>query len=160
MEARANELEKCTDRSSEMGSQNSPSAVSLEQARTSWQQPCCYVTCLNPRTPKHGAFETRCKFCFKWWQLSKQRVRHLDVEERPRRSTSSRTETKRRYQCISNHPLEEGKQRLSETASSMTSGDMTHDMTSMTIDAVDMEMQRSAVTAPTAADNMTATRTG
>ena len=67
----ADELEKCTNRSSKTGSQNSPSAVSLKQARTSWQQPCCYITCLNPRTPKYGAFETRCKLCFMWRQLSK-----------------------------------------------------------------------------------------
>ena len=36
-EVRTDELEKCTDRLSEAGSQNNPSAVSLEQARTSWQ---------------------------------------------------------------------------------------------------------------------------
>ena len=42
----------------------------------------------------------------------------------------------------------------------MTSGDTTHDTTSMSIDAVDMGMQRSMVTAPTAVDDTTATRTG
>jgi len=41
----------------------------------------------------------------------------------------------------------------------MTSGDTTHDTTSTSIDADDMGMQRSTVTAPTAADDTTATRT-
>jgi hypothetical protein len=71
-----------------------------------------------------------------------------------------RTETKRRYQSISNHPLGEGKERLSETTSSMTNGDTTHDTTSTCIDTIDTGMQRSVATAPTTADDTTATRTG
>ena len=66
----------------------------------------------------------------------------------------SRPRTKRRYQSISNHPLEGRRQRLS----SINSG-TTHGATSMSITAVDMEMQRNAVTAPTAAGGTTATRT-
>ena len=34
-------LERCIDKSSETQSQSSPSAVSLEQARTLWRQQCC-----------------------------------------------------------------------------------------------------------------------
>ena len=102
VEVRAGELEKCTGRSSETGNQNSLSAISLEQDRMSWRQPCYYVTCLSPRTPKHGAFETRCKPCFKWWQLSKPRARPHDVEGRPWRNTTSQSETKRRCRSISN----------------------------------------------------------
>ena len=158
-EVRADELEKCTDRLSETESHNSPSVISLEQDRTSWQQPCYYITCLNPRTPKHDAFETRCKLGFKWWQLSKPRARPLDIEGQPRRNTSSRSETKGRCWSISNHPLEEGKQRLSKTTSSIINGDTMHDTTSTSIVAVDMGMQRNAATAPTAADSTTATRT-
>jgi len=58
------------------------------------------------------------------------------------------------------HPLEERRQRLCKTTQSIISGDTMHDTTSMSIVADDMGMQRSAVTAPTAAGDMTATRTG
>ena len=51
--------ETCIDRSSGTRSLNRSSAVSLELVKTSWQQPCCYATCLSPRTPRRGAFETR-----------------------------------------------------------------------------------------------------
>ena len=159
-EVRMDELEKCTDRLSEMGSQSNPSAVSLERARTSWQRPCYYVTCVNPRTPKHDAFETRCRLCFKLWQLSKPRARPLDVEGQPRKNTSSRSETKGRCRSISNHPLEERKQRMSKTTSPIINGGTMHDTTSTSIIAVDMGMQRNAATAPTVADDTTATRTG
>jgi len=64
-EVPADGLEKYIDRSSRTGNQNNPSAASPERARTSWQRRCCYVTCLNPRTPKRGEFETRCRLCFK-----------------------------------------------------------------------------------------------
>jgi hypothetical protein len=64
-EAPADRLEKYIDRSLGTGNQNNPSAASLERARTSWQRRCYYVTCLNPRTPKRGEFETRCRLCCK-----------------------------------------------------------------------------------------------
>ena len=76
----ADGLERYTDRLSGTGNQNNPSAASPEWARTSWQRPCCYVTCLNPRTPKRGASEMRCKLCFKWRQLSNR-----PLEERRQR---------------------------------------------------------------------------
>ena len=154
-EVHASELEKCTGRSSETGNQNSQSAISLEQARMSWRQPCYYVTCLNPRTPKHDAFETRWKLCFRWRQLSKPRARPLDVEGRSRRSMMSRSEMKGRCLCISNHPIKERKQRLSKTTPSIISGDTMHDTTSTSIVAVDLGMQRNAATAPTAVDDTT-----
>ena len=61
---------------------------------------------------------------------------------------------------ISNHPIEERKQRLSKTTLSIISGDTMHDTTSTSIVAVDMGMQRNAATAPTAANDTTATSTG
>ena len=45
VEVSADELERYTGRSSETQSLSSPSAVSLEQARTLWQQQCCCETC-------------------------------------------------------------------------------------------------------------------
>ena len=57
--------EKCIDRSSKTRSRSSPSAASPEQAKTSSQQQCCYATCLSPRTPRRGEFETRCRLCSK-----------------------------------------------------------------------------------------------
>ena len=90
-EVHVGELKKCTGRSSETWNLNSLSAISLEQARMLWRQPCYNVTCLNPRTPKHDAFETRCKLCFRWRQLSKVKARPLDVEGRSRRSTMSQS---------------------------------------------------------------------
>jgi len=73
---------------------------------------------------------------------------------------TSRSKMKRRCRSISKHPLEERGQRLSKTTPSLFNGDMTHDMTSTNIVAIDMGMQTSTVTAPTAADDTTATRTG
>ena len=142
-------LEKYIDRSSGTGNQNNPLAASHERARMSWRRRCCYVTCLNPRTPKRGEFETRCRLCFKWRQFSRLRAQPLDVEEQPRRGVTSRSEMKRRCRSISNHPLEERGQRLSKTTPSLINGNTTHDMTSTSIVANDMGMQRSAVTAPT-----------
>ena len=110
-EAPVDELERYIDRSSGTGNQSNPSAASPEQARTSWRQQCCYVTCLNPRTPKRGEFETSCRLCFKWRQFSRPRAQPLDVEEQPRRDVMSRPETRRRCRSISNHLLEEGGQR-------------------------------------------------
>ena len=99
-------LERYTGRSLETGNLSSPSAVSLERARTSWRQRCYYAICPNHRTLKHGAFETRCRLCFKWRQFSKPRARPLDVEEQLQRSAMSRPRTKRRCRSISSHPLE------------------------------------------------------
>jgi len=76
-------LERYIDRSSGTGSQNNLSAASLERARTSWRRQCCCVTCPSPRTPKHGAFEMRCRLYSRWRQFSKPRARPLDVEEQP-----------------------------------------------------------------------------
>jgi len=67
---------------------------------------------------------------------------------------------KRRCRSISNRPLEGRRQRLSSTTPSTTNGDMTHDVTSMKIVDVGTGMQKSAITAPTAAGDTTATRTG
>ena len=64
-EVSADGLERYTGRSSETGNLSSPSAVSLERARTSWQQRCCYTICPNHRILKHDAFETRCRLCSK-----------------------------------------------------------------------------------------------
>jgi len=58
---------------------------------------------------------------------------------------------------ISNHSLEERRQSVSKTTLSIISGDTMYVTTSTSIVAVDMGMQRSAVTAPTAADVTTAT---
>ena len=62
-EASAEGHERCIDRLSGTGSQNNPSAVSLERAKMSWQRRCCCVICLSHRIPKHDAFETRCRLC-------------------------------------------------------------------------------------------------
>ena len=85
-EVSAEELERCIDRSLGTGSQNNLSAASPERARTSWRQQCCCVTCLSPRTPKHGAFETRCRLCSRWQQFSKPRARPLDAEGQPQKA--------------------------------------------------------------------------
>jgi len=79
-EVSADELERCTDKSSETQSQSSLSAVSLEQARTLWQQQCCYATCPSPRTPRHSASETRYRPCSRWQRFNRQKARPLDVE--------------------------------------------------------------------------------
>ena len=105
-EVSAEGLERCNDKSSGTGSQSPLSAVSLEQARTSWRQQCCCVTCPSPQTPKHDAFETRCRPCFRWCQFSRPRARPLDVEERPHKSIMSQPRTKKRCQSISSRPLE------------------------------------------------------
>ena len=153
-------LERCIDRSLETGSPSSPSAVFLERVRTSWRQQCCYATCPNRRTPKRDAFETRCRLCSKWRQFSRPRAQPLDVEERPRRSVLSRPRTKRRCRSISSRPLEGRRQHSSSTTPSTISDDTTHDATSTKIVAVDMGMQKNAVTAPTAAGDTTATMIG
>ena len=72
---------------------------------------------------------------------------------------TSRSETKGRRRSISNRHFEERRRRLSKTTPSTISGDTTRDTTSTSIIAVGTRMQRSAVTAPTAADDTTATRT-
>jgi len=155
-EVSADGLERYTGRSSETESR--PSAVSLEQARTSWRRQCCCVICPNRQTPKHDAFETRCRLCSKWRQFSRPRAWPLDVEEQPQKSVMSQPTTKRRCRSISSRPLE-GKRPRSSFPST-TNDDTTHDATSTRIIAVDMGTQKSAVTAPTAAGGTTATRTG
>ena len=95
-EVSVEELERCIDRSLGTGSQNNLSAAFLERAKTSWRQQCCCVTCPSPRTPKHGAFETRCRLYSRWRQFSKPRARPLDVEERPQKSVMSRPRMKKR----------------------------------------------------------------
>ena len=77
----------------------------------------------------------------------------------PQRNMSSRPETRGKYRFIKGHPHEEGKPRPSKSTPSMISGNTTLDMTSTSIAAVGMGTQRSAATAPTAADVTTATRT-
>ena len=62
---------------------------------------------------------------------------------------------KGRCLSISNHPLEERKQRLSKTTLSTINSDTTDDTTSTSIVAVDLGMQRNAATAPTAVDDTT-----
>ena len=59
----ADGLEKYIGRSSETQSLSSPSAISLEQARTSWRRQCCCVICQNHQIPKHDTFEMRCRLC-------------------------------------------------------------------------------------------------
>jgi len=159
-EVSADRLEKYIDRSSETGSLSSPSAVSLERARTSWRQQCCYAICPNCRTPMRDTSETRCRLCSKWRQFSRLRARPLDIEVPPRRSMMSQPRTKRRCRSISSRPLEGRRQHLSSTTPSTINGDTTHDATSTSIVAVDMGTQKTAVTAPTAAGDTTATRTG
>jgi hypothetical protein len=77
----------------------------------------------------------------------------------PQRNMSSRPETRGKYRFIKGHPLEEGKPRPSKSTPSMINGNTTLDMTSTSIAAVGMGTQRSAATAPTAADVTTTTRT-
>ena len=159
-EVSADGLEKYIDRSSETGSLSSPSAVSLERVRTSWRQQCCYAICPNRQTPKRDAFETRCRPCSKWRRFSRPRARPLDVKEQPHRSVMSQPRTKRKCRAISSRPLEGRRQHSSSTTPSTISDDTTHDATSMRIITVDMGTQKSTVTAPTAAGDTTATRTG
>ena len=96
VEVSAGELERCTDRSLETQSQSSPSAVSLEQARTSWQRQCCCETCRSRQTPKLDTFETRCRRYSRWRQFNRPKARLLDVEEQPLKSAMSHPKTKRR----------------------------------------------------------------
>ena len=77
--ARADVLETCTNRSLGMKSLSRSSAVSLKPVKTLWRQPCYYATCPNPQTPRHDAFEMRCKVCSTWQQHNKQKVRPLDA---------------------------------------------------------------------------------
>ena len=157
--ARAVALERCTVKSSGTRSQSHLSAASHERARMSWQQPCYCVACLNLPTPRRGAFETRCRLCSKWRQPNKPKARLLGVEGQPQRNTSSQPETRRKCRSIKDHPLEEERPCPSKSASSIINGDTTLDMTSMSIAAAGMGMQRSAATAPTAVDDTTVTRT-
>ena len=158
-EARAVVLESCTDISSETRSQNRSLAASLEQARTSWWQPCYCVTCLSPRTPRHGAFETKCGLCSMWRQLSRPRAQPLDVGGQLRKNAPSRPVTRGRCRSIKNHPLEEGKQRQSWSTLSIINGGTTLGTTSTSIAAAGTGTQRSAATAPTTVDDTTATKT-
>ena len=87
--ARVVVLEKCISRSSGMRSQSHPSVASLGRARTSWQRPCCYITCLSLQTPRHGAFEMRYRVCSTWRQHNKPRAWPLDVEGQPQKNVSS-----------------------------------------------------------------------
>ena len=89
-------LKRCTNRSSGTRSQSHSSAASLEQARTLWQQPCCYVTCLSLQTPRHNAFEMRCRVCSTWRQHNKPKAQPLDVEGQLQKSASSQPETRGR----------------------------------------------------------------
>ena len=123
------------------------------------------ATMLLRNMPEPSNSQAQCirdelKLCFKWRQLSKPRARPLDVEGQPRRSNTSWFETKGRCRSISNRPLEERRHRLSKTTPTLINGDTTHSTTSMSIVAVDTGMQRSAVIAPTAAGDTTATRIG
>ena len=110
-EVSAGELEGYTDRSLETQSQSSPSAVSLEQARTSWQRQCCCETCRSRQTPKLDAFETRYRRYSRWRQFNRPKARLLDVEGQPLKSTMSHPKTKRRCQSISSRPHEEERSR-------------------------------------------------
>ena len=105
-EVSADELERYTNRSLETQSQSSPSAVSLEQARTSWQQQCSCKTCRSRQTPKLDAFETRCRHYSRWRQFNRPKAQLLDVEEPPLKNAMSQHKTKRRYRSISSHLLE------------------------------------------------------
>ena len=157
-EASVDRLERCTGRSLGTGSQSNLSAAFLERARMLWQQRCCCVTCPSPRTLKHGASETRCKLCSRWRQFSKQKAQPHDIEGQVPKSAMSQPKTKRRCQSISNR-LPEG-ERPRSSSPSTTNNDTTRDATSTRIVAIDMETQRSAVTAPIAAGGTTAMRTG
>jgi hypothetical protein len=64
-----------------------------------------------------------------------------------------------RCRSIKDHPLEEGKQRLSRSSSSIINGGTTLNMTSTSIVAAGMGTQRSAATTPTAVYGTTATKT-
>jgi len=125
----------------------------------SWQQPCYCVTCLNLPTPRHGAFETKCRPCSKWRRPNKPKSRLLGVEGQQWRNVSNKPETRGRCRSIKDHPLEEEKPCPSKSASSIINGDSMLDMTSMSITTAHTGMQRSAAIAPTAADDTTATRT-
>ena len=139
----ANELERYTDRSSEMQSLSSPSTVSLEQARTLWRQQCCYGKSQSHRTPKLDASETRCRLCSRWRQFSKPKARLLDAEELPLKSAMSQLKTKRKCRSISSHPLE-GKRPHSFSPSTI-SVDTMRGATLKRIDAVGTGTRKSAV---------------
>jgi len=82
-------LERCINRSSGMRSKSRSSAASLEPARTSLEQPCCYVICPSLQTPRQDAFETRYRVCSTWRWHNKLRAQPLDVEGRPHKNVSS-----------------------------------------------------------------------
>jgi len=152
------ELERYTDRSLETQSQSSPSAVSLEQARTSWQQQCCCETCRSRQTPKLDAFETRCRHYSRWRQFNRPKARLLDVEEPPLKNAMSQPKTKRRYRSISSHLLEVERAR-SFSPSTISIG-MTRDVTLKKIDAVGTGTRKSAVTVPIAVGGTTVMKIG
>ena len=77
--ARAVALERCIVKSSGTRSQSHLSAASPEQARMSWWQPCCCVTCLSLPIPRLGAFETWCRLCSKWRQPNRPKARLLGI---------------------------------------------------------------------------------
>ena len=159
MGARAVMLETCTNRSSGTRSLSRSLAVSLKLIRTSWQQLCYYATCLSPRTPRHGAFETRCKACSTWQQPSKIRAQPLDVEEQPQKSAPSQPETRERYQSTRSHHLEARRRCPFRNTSSTIEEHATLALILTSIDAVNTVTLRNGVTAPTTADIMTVTRT-
>ena len=125
----------------------------------SWRQPCYCVICLSLLIPKRGAFETRCRLCSMWRWPNRPKARLLGVRGQLRRNVSSRPETRGRCQYIKDHHIKEGKPRPSKSTSLTINGDTMLDMTSTSIIAVGMGMQRCAATAPTAVDDTIATRT-
>ena len=152
-------LERYINRSSGMRSQSHSSAASLEPARTSWKQPCCYVTCLSLQTPRHDAFETRCRVCSTWRPYNKPRAQPVDVEGRPQKNALSQPGTRGRHQFITGHPLEVGKWCPSRSASSTIEGNTTLDMTSTSTAAAGTGTSRNTATALTVVDVTIATRT-
>ena len=153
-------LETYADKSLGRKSLNNSSAISLRLVITSWRQPCCYATCLNPQTPWRDAFGTRCKVCSTWRLLSKLRARPLDNEGRPQKNAPSQLETRERRQSIKSHPLEAREQcRFKNTSSTIESLVMLA-MTSTSIDTASMGMLRNEATAPTTVDATTMMRTG
>ena len=143
-----------------MRSLNRSSAVFLELVITLWRQPCCYATCLSPRTPRRDTFEMRCKVYSMWRQLSKQRARPLDIEGWPEKSTLSHLKTRGRCLFTKNRHLQARRRCRSRSASSTIESLATLDATSTSIDAANTVTLRNGATAPITADAMIATRTG
>ena len=152
-------LEKCINRLSGTRSQSHSSAASLEPARTSWQQPRCYVTCLSLQTPRHDTFKTRYRVCSTSWQHNKLKAQPLDVEGQPQKNMSSQPRTRGRCPFIRGRPLEERKWCPSKSASSTIEGSTTLDITSTSTATADMETLRNVATALTAVDVTIAMRT-